>query len=61
MIVHGRMPVSLSDCIPSVERKTWLKILGFSLEDMPDKWDKHLREMLRKASGKIIRVCKYIL
>ena len=61
MVVHGVTPVALPDPIPSVERKTWLRILGVTLQDNPCNWDLHFQEMLRKASGRmyIMRVCKY--
>ena len=61
MVVHGVTPATLPDLILSVERKTWLRILGVTLQDNPCNWDLHFEEMLRKASGRmyIMRVCKY--
>ena len=61
MIVRGRTSVPLPSCIPSIKRKTWLKILGITLEEIPENWDRHFEEMLKKASGRmyILRVCKY--
>ena len=61
MVVHGVTSVTLPDPIPSVERKTWLKILGVTLQDNPCNWDLHFEEMLKKTSGRmyIMRVCKY--
>ena len=47
--------------IPHIERKEWLKPLGITLEDLPDKLDLHFEEIMGKASGRmyILRVCKY--
>lgn len=61
MVVRGNTFVPLPDPFPSIERKTWLKILGVTLQDNPCKWDLHFEEMLRKASRRmyIMRVCKY--
>ena len=61
MIVRGITTVTLPDPIPSVERKTWLKFLGVTLQDNLCSWDLHFKEMLKKASGKIyiMRLCKY--
>ena len=61
MVVHVVTPVTLPDPIPSVERKTWLRILGVTLQDNPCNWDFHFEQMLWKASGRIyiMRVCKY--
>ena len=60
-VVHGDTSVTLPDPIASVERKTWLKILGVSLQDNPCNWDLHFEEMLKKSSVRmyIMRVCKY--
>jgi hypothetical protein len=40
-------------CIPSIKRKTWLKILGITLEEIPENWDRHFEKMLKKASGRM--------
>ena len=61
MIVRGRTSIPLPSCIPFIKRKTWLKILGITLEEIPENWDRHFEEILKKASGRmyILRVCKY--
>ncbi|CAB4027376.1 Hypothetical predicted protein [Paramuricea clavata] len=61
MIVRGRTSIPLPSCIPSIKRKTWLKILGITLEEIPKNWDIQFEEMLKKTSGRmyILRVCKY--
>ncbi len=53
MIVRGRTSIPLPTCIPSIKRKTWLKILGVTLEEIPENWDSHFEEMLKKASGRM--------
>ena len=47
--------------IPNIDRKSWFKILGITLENVPDKWDIHFEEMIGRAAGRmyILRVCKY--
>jgi hypothetical protein len=61
MIVRGNVPTPLPDPFPSIERKTWLKILGIILQDLPCNWDLQFEEMLQRASARlyIIRVRKY--
>ncbi|CAB4034531.1 PREDICTED: uncharacterized protein LOC107329134, partial [Paramuricea clavata] len=62
MVVRRHTSVVLSELIPSlIKRKTWLKLLGVTLQDNPCNWDLHFEEMLKKASGRIyiMRVCKY--
>ena len=62
IVVRGSRSVTLPDPIPSVKQKTWLKILGVTLQDNLCNWDLHFEEMLKKkASGRmyIMRVCKY--
>ncbi|CAB3996203.1 Hypothetical predicted protein [Paramuricea clavata] len=61
MVVRRHTSVVLPELIPSIKRKTWLKLLGVTLQDNPCNWDLHFEEMLKKASGRmyIMRVCKY--
>ena len=53
--------VIIQAAIPNINRKSWLKILGITLENVPDKWDIHFEEMIGRAAGRmyILRVCKY--
>ena len=57
MIARGKRLITVPSSIPSINRKTWLKLL----EEMPTRWDRHFEEMLSKASERmyILRVCKY--
>ena len=61
IIVRRNIPTLLPDPFPFIKRRTWLKILGITLQDLPSKWDLHFDEMLKKASARmyIMRVCKY--
>ena len=61
MIVHGNIPGSLPNPIPSIERKTWLKTLGMTLQDNLCNWDIHMHELTSKASSRMytMRVCKH--
>ena len=52
MIVRGRTSAPIPRRIPSIKQKTWLKILGITLEKKPENWDIHFEEMLKKASGR---------
>ena len=61
MIVCGKRLITVPSCISSIKRKTWLKLLGVTLEEIPTRWDKHFEEMLSTTSERmyILRVCKY--
>ena len=61
MVLMSKISTPLPAAIPNINRKTWLKILGITLENLPDKWDIHFEEMIDRASGRmyIPRVCKY--
>ena len=61
MLIRRNILTPLPAIIPHIERKEWLRLLGITLEDLPDKWDLHFEEMMGKASGRmyIPRVCKY--
>lgn len=52
---------TLSPFILNIERRSWLKILGITLENVPDKWNLHFDEMITRAGGRMcmLRVCKY--
>ena len=61
IVVRGKMCATPPNRIPSITRKTWLKILGVTVEETPGKKDIHFEEMLKKTSERmyILRVCKY--
>ncbi len=54
MIVRRNFATPLPDPFPSIERKTLLKILGITLQDLPCNWDLQFEEMLQRA---IVRDC----
>ena len=61
MVIRSKISTPLPAAIPNIHRKTWLKILGITLENAPDKWDLQFDEMISRAAGRlyILRVCKY--
>ena len=61
MVIMSKISTALPAGIPNIDRKSWLKILGITLENVPDKWDIHFEEMIGGAAGRmyILRVCKY--
>ena len=51
----------LPEPLPTITRKSWLKILGVILHEKPGNWDIHFNEIISKAGSRmyILRVCKY--
>ena len=47
--------------IVGIERKTWLKLLGITLQNDPSCWDLHVSVLLCRASSRmyIMRTCKF--
>ena len=39
IVVRGNVSRPLPDSISTIERKTWLRILGITLQDNPCDWD----------------------
>lgn len=39
-----------------MERKSWLKILGKTLENVPDRWGLHFDEMIGGAGGRNVYI-----
>ena len=60
MIIHKKA-LTLLASIPSIKRKTWVKILGVTLQQRTDRWNRHFETLLKKASGRMyfMQVCKY--
>jgi hypothetical protein len=50
--VRGKVS-TLPDHIPSIIRKKCLKLLGVTMEEIPEKLDKYYKETMRKASRRI--------
>ena len=61
MIIHGNVTYPLPEPLPTITRKSWLKLLGVTLHEKPGNWDNHFNEIMSKAGGRmyILRVCKY--
>ena len=53
MVVRGNVSRPLPDPIPTIERKTWLRILGITLPDNPCNWDLHFEELIKQ-------VCEFV-
>ena len=61
IIIHGNTTHPLPEPLPTITRKSWLKILGVTLHEKPGNWDNHFNEIISKAGSRmyILRVCKY--
>ena len=66
MVIHVKvsqslLSQSLPNPLPTITRKTWLKILGITFQDNPCNWDMHFEDLISKASSRmyIMRICKY--
>ena len=61
MVIQGNGNGSIPIPIPSIERKTWLEILGTILQENPCNLDIHFHKLISKASSRmyIIKVCKF--
>ena len=60
MIVSGKSANLPPDPIPGIKRKTWLKLLGITLQSYPSCWDLHASNLLYRASSRmhIMRICR---
>ena len=60
MIVSGKSANLPPDPIPGIKRKTWLKLLGITLQSDPSCWDLHVSNLLSRASSRmhIMRICR---
>ena len=45
MVTMSKISTPLPAAIPNIDRKSWLKILGITLENVPGKWDIHFEEI----------------
>lgn len=61
MVVRGKTSKPLPDILPTIQRKSELKLLGVTFNEDPCNWDTHFDSILHKASSRlyILRVCKY--
>ena len=44
MVIMSKISTPLPAAIPNIDRKSWLKILGITLENVADKWDIHFED-----------------
>ncbi|CAB4029518.1 Hypothetical predicted protein, partial [Paramuricea clavata] len=60
MVVSGKSTNPLPEPIPGIERKTWLKLLGTTLQNDPNCWDLQVNNLISKASSRmhILRICR---
>ena len=61
MVIQGNGNGSIPIPIPSIERKTWLEILGTIFQENPCNWDMHFYKLISKASSRMytIKVCQF--
>ena len=58
MVIHVKvsqslLSQSLPNPLPTITRKTWLKILGITFQDNPCNWDMHFEDLISKASSRM--------
>ncbi|CAB3982307.1 Hypothetical predicted protein, partial [Paramuricea clavata] len=60
MVVSGKSTNPLPEPITGIERKTWLKLLGTTLQNDPNCWDLQVNNLISKASSRmhILRICR---
>ena len=44
MIIRGNVTYPLAEPLPTITRKSWLKLLGVTLHEKPGNWDNHFNE-----------------
>jgi hypothetical protein len=49
MVIRGKITRPLPAPLPMIVHKSWLKILGVTLQENPSMWDMHLDELMSKA------------
>ncbi|CAB3993194.1 Hypothetical predicted protein [Paramuricea clavata] len=56
----GKSTNPLPEPITGIERKTWLKLLGTTLQNDPNCWDLQVNNLISKASSRmhILRICR---
>ena len=61
MVVRGRTKKLPPPQVDSIERKSWLNLLGTILQDDPCNWDMQVDNLLSKAASRmyILRVCRW--
>ena len=60
LVIRGRTTLAPPEPIVTIERVSYLKLLGVTFQDSPTNWDKHFDDLMERAVKRmhIIRVCK---
>ena len=60
LVIRGRTTLPPPEPIVTIERVSYLKLLGVTFQDSPTNWDKHFDELMERAVKRmhILRVCK---
>ena len=60
LVIRGRTTLPPPEPIPTIERVSYLKLLGVTFRDSPTNWNKHFDDLMERAVKRmhILRVCK---
>ena len=60
LVIRGRTTLPPPEPIVTIERVSYLKLLGVTFQDSPTNWDKHFDDLMKRALKRmhILRVCK---
>ena len=60
LVIRGRTTLPPPEPIVTIERVSYLKLLGVTFQDSPTNWDKHFDDLMERAVKRmhILRVCK---
>ena len=60
LVIRGRTTLPSPEPIDTIERVSYLKLLGVTFQDSPANWDKHFDHLMERAVKRmhILRVCK---
>ena len=60
LVIRGRTTLPPPEPIVTIERVSYLKLLGVTFQDSPTNWGKHFNDLMERAVKRvyIVRVCK---
>ena len=60
LVIRGRTTLPPPEPINTIERVSYLKLLGVTFQDSPTNWEKHFDDLMKRAVKRthILRVCK---
>ena len=60
LVIRGRTTLPPPEPMVTIERVSYLKLLGVTFQDSPTNWDKHFDDLMERAVKRmhILRVCK---